>query len=74
MARAACRCGASSCRGYINFDLTTEDAAHVDSEGEVTDAALRGRLDEYTRFLHSIDQEQVGAVIMHTLLTMQRPR
>lgn len=56
--RDPCRCGAPGCRGFINFDVGAEEAAHLDGE---TDAgrAFRQRLDEYADFLRSIGQEQV---------------
>jgi SET domain-containing protein len=67
--RDPCRCGAPGCRGAINFDLTDEDARHVE-DGEITDAALRARLEEYGQFLRSIGQEQVEQSILRTLAAM----
>jgi hypothetical protein len=76
--RDPCRCGAPRCRGFINFDLSDEDAKHVDIvEGnQVTmDAVLRRRLAEYGEFLQSIGQEQVQQAIANTLvrIKMRKP-
>ena len=68
--RDPCYCGAPSCRGYINFDLSDEDATHVQIlEGNrlVMDDVLARRLAEYGEFLHSIGQEQVQEAIANTL-------
>jgi SET domain-containing protein len=67
--RDPCRCGAPGCRGYINFDLSDDDARHVQGD-EVADAALRARLSEYGEFLRSIGQEQVEVTILRTLAAM----
>lgn len=72
--RDPCRCGAPGCRGFINFDVSSADARHFEtdtSEG----AMLQQRLDEYAEFLHTIDQEQVLDTILATLWSMkgQRP-
>jgi hypothetical protein len=72
--RDPCRCGASGCRGTINFDLSDEDAqhVHVDENNSVTlDDALARRLAEYGTFLRSIDQEQVQEAIANTLIRMK---
>jgi SET domain-containing protein len=68
--RDPCRCGAPGCRGFINFDVSREDAANVDAE---TDAgrAFRQRLDEYAAFLHAIGQEQVMDTIEGTLAELR---
>ena len=77
-ARDPCLCGAPGCRGYINFDLSDEDAKCVtilpDNE-VVVGQPLRGRLLEYERFLHSIDQDQVQETIATTLvrIALRRP-
>jgi hypothetical protein len=76
--RDPCLCGAAGCRGYINFDLSDEDAKCVtilpDNE-VVVSQPLRGRLLEYERFLHSIDQDQVQETIATTLvrIALRRP-
>lgn len=73
--RDPCRCGAASCRGFINFDVTDEDAARVDMiDGALStrDAQVRRRLEEYGEFLRSIGQEHVQATIANTLASMKR--
>jgi hypothetical protein len=72
--RDPCRCGTEQCRGFINFDLSDEDAAHVEITGGnhvVLDEALGARLAEYARFLKSIGQEQVQEAIAATLVRMK---
>jgi hypothetical protein len=76
--RDPCRCGAPRCRGFINFDLSDEDAKHVDIvEGNqvAMDTVLRRRLAEYGEFLQSIGQEQVQQAIANTLvrIKMRKP-
>lgn len=72
--RDPCRCGSSQCRGFINFDLSDEDAARArilpDRTVELDDA-LRQRLAEYGAFLHSIGQEQVEEAIAKTLVRLK---
>ncbi|MCL2449976.1 MAG: SET domain-containing protein [Polyangiaceae bacterium] len=68
--RDPCRCGAVSCRGTINFDLSDEDAMHVTTGADgqlVLDAVLARRLAEYGEFLRSIGQEQVLEAVAGTL-------
>ncbi len=75
--RDPCRCGSEGCRGFINFDLSDEDATHVEILDEaggkrvVVDATLQARLDEYARYLHSIGQEQVQEAIAATLVRLK---
>jgi hypothetical protein len=72
--RDRCLCGSARCRGYINFDLSDEDAKHADiveGKGLVVDDVLKVRLDEYARFLRSIGQEQVEEVIATTLVRIK---
>lgn len=72
--RDPCRCGAESCRGFINFDLSDEDAryVHVSDKNQVTlDEVLARRLAEYGTFLRSIGQEQVQEAIANTLIRMK---
>lgn len=72
--RDRCLCGAPACRGYINFDLSDEDAKHVEIfEGNrvVVDDVLQARLTEYGSFLRSIGQEQVKEAIAATLVRMK---
>jgi uncharacterized protein len=76
--RDPCRCGSPECRGTINFDLTDEDAEHVEvlEDGRVVaDAVLGPRLAEYGAYLQSIGQEQVEQAIAHTLMRIKsRPK
>jgi hypothetical protein len=72
--RDPCHCGSPRCRGFINFDLTDEDAKHVEilDDNTVTmDDVIRKRLTEYGQFLQSIGQEQVQEVIANTLVRMK---
>jgi len=72
--RDPCRCGSPRCRGFINFDLSDEDAAHarILADGTVElDDILRARLSEYSSFLHSIGQEQVREAIAATLVRIK---
>jgi hypothetical protein len=72
--RDPCHCGSPRCRGFINFDLSDEDANHVQIlEGNrvVMDDVIRLRLAEYGEFLHSIGQEQVQQTIANTLVRMK---
>jgi hypothetical protein len=73
--RDPCLCGAPGCRGYINFDLSDEDAEHceIDEHNQVVlDEYLSDRLAEYGRFLRSIGQEQVQEAIAATLVRMKK--
>ena len=76
--RDPCRCGSARCRGFINFDLSDEDAKHVEILADrrvVVDGVLERRLAEYSEFLRSIGQEQVNEVIATTLVRIKlRPR
>jgi SET domain len=72
--RDPCRCGSPRCRRFINFDLTDEDATHIEIReggGVVMDEVIRRRLAEYGEFLHSIGQEQVQEVIASTLVRIK---
>jgi len=76
--RDPCRCGSPKCRGTINFDLTDEDAEHVEvlEDGRVVaDAVLGPRLAEYGAYLRSIGQEQVEQAVASTLMRIKsRPK
>ncbi len=68
--RDPCLCGAPSCRGFINFDISDEEAreAEADSpEGE----RFRQKLAEYSKFLREIGQEQAEGAVRHTLSKMR---
>lgn len=72
--RDPCKCGTPACRGYINFDLSDDDAEHVqvlEDDRVVVDAVLQARLTEYGSFLRSIGQEQVNEAIAATLVRMK---
>jgi histone-lysine N-methyltransferase SETD1 len=72
--RDPCLCGSDRCRGFINFDLSDEDAKHVEileDNQVVMDEVLRGRLADYVEFLRSIGQEQVQEAIASTLVRMK---
>jgi SET domain-containing protein len=73
-ARDPCLCGSPRCRGFINFDLSDDDARLADGDTEAS-IALLARLAEYVAFLHSIGQEQVEETILRTLRAMRgKPR
>ncbi len=72
--RDPCRCGAPACRGFINFDLTDEDATHIeirDGRTVVMDDVIARRLLAYGEFLRSIGQEQVQEAIASTLVRIK---
>lgn len=72
--RDPCRCGSPRCRGFINFDISDDDADHVSIvEGNqvVMDDALQRRISEYVAFLYSVGQEQVQEVIATTLVRVK---
>jgi len=72
--RDPCHCGAPRCRGFINFDVTDEDAAHVelvDGPQAVMDDVVRARFEEYGAFLRSIGQEQVEEAIVSMLVRIK---
>ena len=72
--RDPCRCGAPRCRGTINFDLSDEDATHIEIRpggGVVMDDVIARRLAEYGEFLRSIGQEQVQEAIASTLVRIK---
>ena len=71
--RDRCRCGASSCRGFINFDVSDEDANHFERDTPAG-RAFHKRLDEYAAYLGSINQEQVLDIIAATLASARRRR
>jgi SET domain-containing protein len=69
--RDPCSCGAATCRGTINFDLSDEDAELVD-EDSPEGAAVRSRIDDYAGFLRSIGEEQVLGTIAARLGEIRR--
>jgi SET domain-containing protein len=56
--RDPCRCRAPNCRGFINFDLSDDDARHCESD-TAPGRAFRERFQAYADYLVSIGQEQV---------------
>jgi SET domain len=73
--RDPCSCGSPRCRGFINFDLSEDDARRaviLEDDTVMMDAVLRSRLAEYSAFLSSIGQEQVEQAIADTLVRMKR--
>jgi hypothetical protein len=72
--RDPCRCGDAQCRGFINFDLGDDDAAHAtvtDGQRVELDDFLRAKFAEYGRFLASIGQEQVLEIVATTLVRLK---
>ena len=69
--RDPCRCGAASCRGFINFDLSDDDARHCERDTP-EGVAFRERFQAYADYLQSIDQEQVLDVIASKLGQLRR--
>jgi hypothetical protein len=71
--RDPCRCGTPRCRGFINFDVTDDEARRVRLDGDRVelDDALRQRIAAYVDFLAPIGQEQVEEVIVDTLVRMK---
>lgn len=68
--RDPCRCGATNCRGFINFDVSDEEARHAEAdtlEGE----RFRKKLADYFEFLRQIGQEQAKGNVLHTLAKMR---
>jgi hypothetical protein len=75
--RDPCRCGSPRCRSYINFDVSDDDAAHIeilDGWRASMDDGLRAKLADYVEYLHSIGQEQVEDVIANTLVRVKLRR
>jgi len=69
--RDVCRCGAPECRGFINFDISDDDARHCESD-TAQGAAFRARFQSYADYLVSIGQEQVLDVIASRLGQLRR--
>ncbi|HEY3818207.1 MAG TPA: SET domain-containing protein-lysine N-methyltransferase [Polyangiaceae bacterium] len=72
--RDPCRCGSPRCRGFINFDVTDEDAAHVevvDGPQVVMDDVVRTKFEEYGAYLRSIGQDQVTEAIANALVRIK---
>jgi SET domain-containing protein len=69
--RDPCVCRSPSCRGFINFDVSDEEALHSSTDTPAGDA-FRRRLADYESFLHSIGQEHVLATIADCIARMKR--
>ncbi len=72
--RTPCSCGAETCRGVVELDVTDEDAARVDVvDGNLAtrDPRVAAKLEEYAEFLRSIGQEHVQRTIASTLVRMK---
>lgn len=68
--RDPCRCGAPNCRGFINFDLSDEEARHAEADSPQGER-FREKLAGHAEFLREIGQEQALGNIMHTLRKMR---
>jgi len=69
--RDPCSCGSPGCRGYINFDLSDEEALHWEADTPAGEA-FRRRLADYESFLRSIDQAHVLGTITDRIAAMLR--
>lgn len=69
--RDPCRCGSAGCRGFINFDLSDEDARHCERDTPAG-LAFRERFQDYADYLVSIGQEQVMDVIAAKLAQLRQ--
>jgi len=56
--RDPCLCGAKACRGFINFDLSDDDARHCELDTG-PGRAFRERFQAYADYLSAIGQEHV---------------
>jgi hypothetical protein len=63
-------CGSARCRGYINFDVSSKDAAHFDDDTP-EGAAFRRRFAEYRDFVLPIGQEHVLTTIANKAASMR---
>jgi hypothetical protein len=72
--RDRCLCGAPSCRGFINYDISDDDAAHamvVEGHRVELDDYLRRKFAEYGHFLTSIGQDQALEIVATTLVRIK---
>jgi hypothetical protein len=73
--RDPCRCGATACRGFINFDVSDDDAEHaaiVEGRVVASEGPFRDRLAAYAAYLRSIGQAQVEEAIALTVTRIQQ--
>jgi hypothetical protein len=68
--RDPCRCGSARCLGYINFDLSDDDARHCEDDSDLG-RAFRDRFQAYADYLVAIDQRQVLDVIASRLAQLR---
>lgn len=68
--RDLCRCGSGRCRGFINFDISDEEAFHAELD-TAPGRAFRRRLEDYVAYLRAISQEQVEGFLLDKLERMQ---
>jgi SET domain-containing protein len=71
--RDACLCRSPACLGFINFDVSDDEALHADADTPAGDA-FRRRLADYESFLRSIGQDHVLGTIMDRIARMKRGR
>ena len=69
--RDPCLCGSQSCRKFINFDLSDDDARHCEDDSP-QGVAFRERFQAYADYLVSIEQEQVLDNIAARLGSLRR--
>jgi len=69
--RDPCRCGSATCRGYINFDVSDEEAREAEADTSAGEA-FRRRLAEYESFLRSIGQDHVLGTIADKIARIKR--
>jgi SET domain-containing protein len=68
--RDPCHCGAKNCRGFMNFDISDQEAHSAEAntpEGE----RFRQKLADYFEFLEQIGQDQVKGNVLQTLKKLQ---
>lgn len=71
LGRDPCLCRSATCRGFINFDVSDEEALHSDADTPAGEA-FRRKLADYESFLRSIDQEHVVQRIADKIARMKR--
>lgn len=69
--RDPCRCGSARCRGFINFDLSDDDARNCELDTP-PGLAFRERFQAYADYLVEIGQEQVLDVIADKLAQLRQ--
>lgn len=64
--RDPCRCAARNCRGFINFDVSDEEARNAEAD-TIEGERFRKKLADYFEFLRRIGQEQAKGNVLHAL-------